>query len=175
MANQIRTDGLVDPDMIIMGDGSYEYFLQNSVVKDRLNFRRADTARIIPPDRMGSGGVFRGTIDVENYTYEIWTYSGRYKHPQTGVSTKYIPDNKVVVRASAGRLDATFGAIPRITTDSRVPPALTQRITVPGSMIDITMNAWITEDGETMWTQAGTRPLLIPTAIDTFGCLSTGI
>jgi hypothetical protein len=39
--------------------------------------------------------------------------------------------------------------------------------------MDIQMNAWITADGETMMIQAGSRPLFIPTAIDTYGCLDT--
>jgi len=40
-------------------------------------------------------------------------------------------------------------------------------------MVDIQMNAWITIDGTTMMVEAGTRPLMIPTAIDTYGCLDT--
>ena len=52
---------------------------------------------------------------------------------------------------------------------------LLTRVSVPGQMADVQLNAWITPDDETMMVQAGTRPLLIPTAIDTFGCLDTAI
>lgn len=175
LANVIRGDGLSNPDLLLMGDADYELFIQDESVLARLDNRRIAGNAIVPMERLGNGGIFRGTIEIEAYKYDIYTYAGRYKHPQTGVSTKYIPDGKVIVKSSSGRMDATFGGIPRITTDSRVPAALTSRISVPGQMLDLQMNAWVTQDGETMVVQAGTRPLMIPTAIDTFGCLDTGI
>lgn len=175
LADVIRGDGLADPDMLMMGETAFELFIQDADVLARLDNRRMGLGGIIPMDRMGNGGTYRGTIEIANYRYDIWTYAGRYKHPQTGVSTPFLPVDKVVVRASSGRMDATFGGIPRIATDSRVPPALTQRVSVPGQMLDLQMSGWITPDGETMMVQAGTRPLLIPTAIDTFGCLDINI
>ena len=176
LANVIRGNGLSDPDMLIMGEGSYELFIQDADVLARFDNRRIQGNGIVPMDRLGNGGIFRGVIEIGNYKYDIWTYGGRYRDPQTGVSTKYIPDDKVVVRSSTGRMDATFGGIPRIgAPDPRVPAALTSRVSVPDQMLDLQMNAWITQDGETMMVQAGTRPLMIPTAIDTYGCLDTGI
>jgi hypothetical protein len=176
LANVIRADGLSDPDMLVMGEASYELFIQDQDVLDRMDNRRIAGNGIVPMDRLGNGGIFRGVIEIGNYKYDIWTYGGRYKHPQTGVSTKYVPDDKVIVRSSMGRMDATFGGIPRIgAPDPRVPAALTSRISVPDQMLDLQMNGWITPDGETMMVQAGTRPLMIPTAIDTYGCLDTAI
>lgn len=175
LANVIRSDGLSNPDTIIMGEASYEALLQDTETKDRLDNRRIEGNGIVPLDRMGNGGIYRGVLEVGNYRYDLWTYGGRYKHPQTGVSTQYIPDDKVVIRASSGRMDATFGGIPRLTTDSRVPAPLTSRISVPGQMLDIQNNAYITPNGETLMMETGTRPLMIPTAIDTFGCLDTGL
>lgn len=176
LCNVIRGNGLTDPDMLVMGEGSFELFIKNSDVLARYDNRRISGEGIVPLNTMGNGGQYRGVIEIGNYKLDIYTYGARYKHPQTGVSTKFIADDKVVVRSSGARMDATFGGIPRITgPDPRVPGALTQRITVPDQMMDLQMNAWITPDGETMFVQAGTRPLLIPTAIDTFGCLDTGI
>jgi hypothetical protein len=37
--------------------------------------------------------------------------------------------------------------------------------------LDLTTNAWFTPDGEHLMVSAGTRPLTIPTAIDTFARL----
>ena len=176
LANVIRGNGLSDPDMLIMGETSFELFIKDAAVLLRLDTRRIAGNGIVSLATMGNGGQFRGVIDIGNYKYDIWTYGGRYKHPQTGVSTKFVPNDKVIVRSSSGRMDATFGGIPRIgSPDPRIPTALTSRVSVPDQMLDIQMNGWITQDGETMMVQAGTRPLMIPTAIDTFGCLDTGI
>lgn len=175
LANVVRSDGLEDPDMLIMGERAYELFINDSSVIEKINLRKGDIARLVPMDRMGNGGIFRGTVEVGNYSYEIWTYAGRYKHPQTGASTKYIADDKVVIRSSMGRLDATFGGIPTIDKDSRVPAQLFTRLRDTEGVMDIQTKGWITEDGETLFVQAGTRPLMIPTAIDTFGCLDINI
>lgn len=172
LANVVRSNGLEDPDMLIMGERAYELFISDAAVQARINLRRGEIAQLVPMDRRGNGGIYRGTAEIGNYSYEIWTYGGRYKHPQTGVSTKFIGDNKVVVRASAGRLDATFGGIPTIDRDSRVPPQLFTRLRDTTGVMDLQTKGWITEDGETLFVQAGTRPLMIPTAIDTFGCLT---
>jgi len=171
----IKSDGKRTPDMLIMGEGSYELFIKDDDVIARLDNRRIEGNGIVPMERMGDGGIFRGVVEIGNYKLDIWTYAGEYKDPQSGNLVKYIPDDKVVVRASAGRLDATFGGIPRITNklDPRVPAALVGRTSIPGRGFDVQNNAWITEDGETLFVSAGTRPLLIPTAIDTFGCLDT--
>ena len=176
LANVIRADGLTEPDMLVMGAGSYELFIADATVVAKMDVRRILGSGIVALDKLGNGGIYRGTIEIENYHYDIFTYDGRYKHPQTGASTKFIGDDKVIVRASGGRMDATFGGIPRIgAPDPRVPSALFSRVTVPGQMLDLQMNGWITQDGSSMMVEAGTRPLMIPTAIDTFGCLDTGI
>jgi Phage major capsid protein E len=174
LANVVRSDGLSNPDTLIMGEASFEQFIQDATVKDRLDNRRIEGNSIVPMDRRGNGGIYRGTVEVGNYKFDLWTYPGRYKHPQTGLSTQFLPDGKVVMTSSSARLDATFGGVPRIgSRDPRIPASLTSRVMVPGQMMDIQMNAWISLDGETMNVQASTRPLMIPTAIDTFGCLDT--
>lgn len=175
LANVIRGNGY-NPDMLVMGETSFELFIQDQSVLDRMDNRRIAGNGIVAMDRMGNGGIYRGTIEIGNYRYDIWTYPGRYKDPQTGTSTKFIGDDKVIVRDSTGRLDATFGGIPRIAgPDPRLPSALFERVMVPGQMVDLQFNSWLTANGETLMTQVGTRPLMIPTAIDSFGCLTTGI
>lgn len=173
LANVIRGNGY-NPDMLIMGEGSFELFIQDADVLARMDNRRIAGNGIVAMDRMGNGGIYRGTVEIGNYRYDIYTYPGRYKHPQTGVSTAFIADDKVIVRDSTARLDATFGGIPRIgAPDPRVPAAMFERISIPGQMFDLQQNSWITNDGETLMHQVGTRPLMIPTAIDSFGCLDT--
>lgn len=174
LAEVVRNDGLGDPDMLIMGVTAYENFISNDDVKDRLDNRRIAGNGIVPMDRLGNGGIYRGTVEVGNYKYDIFTYSGRYKDPQTGNKVPYIADDKVVLRDSMGRLDATFGNIPRIgAPDPRVPAELLQRISSGENLFDMQHWAWVENDGTGMTVEVGTRPLMIPTAIDTFGCITT--
>lgn len=173
LGDVIRGNGLHDPDELIFGDDAIDVFLQNDEVKSQLDLRRADRGAINPEMR-GNGGTFHGTLWIGNYMYNIWSYRGRYKDPQTGASTPYMDKNKVIVKATEGRLDATFGGMPRIVpVDQRVLPFLPDRM--QGDRMDLWTNAWVTPDGETLYVGAGARPLMIPTAIDTFGCLDTGL
>lgn len=176
LAEVIRNDGLGDPDMLIMGSGAYENFIKNDEVLARLDNRRIEGSEIKAMERVGNGGTFRGTVEIGNYKYEIWTYGGRYKDPQTGNKIQFVATDKVIVRDSQGRMDAAFGGIPRIgQPDPRVPRELLQRVSNGENLFDMQHWAWIENDGSGLTVEVGTRPIMIPTAIDTFGCLDTQI
>lgn len=180
LAEVIRGDGLADPDQLLMGVDAFEAFISNDAVQKRFDIRRMDLGTISPMEIRGGGGSYRGIVEIGNYRYDVWTYGGRYKHPQTGVSTPFLDPAKVVVRASSGRLDATFGAIPNIGSlmgaqATQLLPELPGRISNADGGMDLFTNAWLSADGEQLFGGVGARPLMIPTAIDTFGCLDTGL
>lgn len=173
LGQTIRADGLTDPDTLIFGDTAWDLFINNADVQTRLELRRGMLGEVAPEVR-GSGANFMGYIWIGNYRYSMWTYTGRYKHPQTGVSTAYVEADKVIMMSSTGRLDGTFGAIPRIAPpDSRALPFIPPRMADAQGGMDLFTNAWLSADGEQLFVGAGARPLMIPTAIDTFGCLDT--
>ena len=178
LAEEIRNDGLSDPDQVIMGIDAFENFITDSDIRSRFDIRRMDLGTISPMDMRGNGGTFRGIVEIGNYRYDVWTYGGRYKDPQTGNKIQFIDTGKIVVRASSGRLDATFGAIPNIGAlmgvgAAQLLPELPGRISNAAGGMDLFTNAWLSTDGEQMFGGVGARPLMIPTAIDTFGCLDT--
>lgn len=180
LAEVIRGNGLADPDQLIMGVDAFEAFIKNADVQKRFDTRRYDLGTIAPMEMRGNGGSYRGTVEIGNYRYDVWTYGGRYKNPQTGVSTPFIDPAKVIVRASSGRLDATFGAIPNIgalmgSGASQLLPELPSRVSNAAGGMDLFTNAWTSQDGEQLFGGVGARPLMIPTAIDTYGCLDTGL
>lgn len=174
----VRADGLSDPDQLIMGEKAFENLLATDTVQGRFDARRIDLGAIAPMQMRGNGGIYRGIIEIGNYRYDVWTYNGRYKHPQTGSSTAYMDPGKVIVRSSSARMDATFGAIPNIGAlmggaASRILPELPPRMSMSDRGMDLHVNAWMSADGEQLFGGVGARPLMIPTAIDTYGCLDT--
>lgn len=178
LAEIIRNDGLADPDELHMGITAFDNFINDSDVQKRFDIRRIDQGTIAPMQQRGNGGTFRGIVEIGNYRYDVWTYGGRYKDPQTGAKVQYLDPGKIIVRASSGRLDATFGAIPNIGAlmggqATQLLPELPGRITNAQGSMDLFTNAWLTPDGEQLFGGVGARPLLIPTAIDTYGCLDT--
>ena len=173
LCDVIRTDGLADADEAIFGANAWNAFIQNTAVQNQLDNRRMVLGGIAPEVR-GQGAKFMGFIEVGDCRLNMWIYSGRYKHQQTGTSTRFMHADKVIVRASGGRLDATFGNVPRIVpVDARVAPFLPTRISSRAGGMDLHPNAWVDQTGENLYAGVSSRPLLIPTAIDTFGCLNT--
>lgn len=172
-----RDDGLSDTDRFIFGQGAFETAIKNDGFKERFNNNYdISMGRISAPSTTGDGGAFRGVVTVGAYTAEIWTYNAKYDHPETGKKTKYIPDSKVVALSSTARYDAAFAKIKQVAPpDPRVRRFIPSRIMGRGKPIDMNFNAGIDMFSRVIIGEIGSRPLLIPTAIDTISCLDTGI
>jgi hypothetical protein len=171
LSTVIRRDGKREPKRAIFGAGAFARFLANPKVITALDSLRGMIAQVAPEVR-GQGATFQGWVWVGHYRLEMWTYDGFYQHPQTGAFTPFVADNKVIL-CGDGRLDLTYGAIPMIVApEQRALPFLPPRISSSSGGLDLTTNAWVTDDGKRVMVSAGTRPLTIPTAIDTFGCIT---
>lgn len=171
-AEVIRTNGRRNPATLIFGSTALTRFLANAAVKAQLNNIGMQGFQQIAPQTRGQGATFYGRFFIGNYWYNVWSYTATYKDPQTGVATPYVHPEKVIVLGEDARLDLSFGAIPRLVPpDPRVGQFLPQRIQGSEQGIDLSTFAWITPDGKHLKVSAGTRPLCIPTAIDTFGAL----
>lgn len=174
----VRTNGLMDPDLLEFGIDAFIEFQKDAEIRALLDNRRTNAGEIQRLQLRGNGGTFRGTIDIGNYKYDMWTYGGRYTDPQTGNAVPYIDPGKVIMRASAGRLDATFGNIPNINkmfNEAPLIPELPRRFSNRAGIMDMILNIWKNAAGTQLHGSVSARPLLIPTAIDRFGCLDTGL
>jgi hypothetical protein len=174
LATIVRQDGKKNPDMLVFGDGAFRRFLDNGDVKTKVfnNFNSGTYASLVPSNR-GEDATFQGWVWVGSYKFEMWTYSGFYKHPQTGTLTPYVADNKVIMRASKGRLDMCFGSLPLIVPpDARALRFMPPRIQSQTLGLDLSVNAWVTPNNKHVKVSFGTRGVPIPTAIDTYGCIT---
>lgn len=173
LASVVRKDGKKTPRQLIFGQGALTRFQANSLVQKQFGQLNLNLGMFNPEKRGTEGATFQGYINIQNYRYEIWTYDGFYKDPQTGTLTPYVGDNKVILLTDAARYDLTYGAIPlMVPPEQRAMAFLPPRIMAPGAGLDLSTNAWFTPDGQHLKVTAGTRPLTIPTAIDTYGCLT---
>lgn len=169
LAEVIRRDGKKIPDKLVFGTSAFQRFKANPAVVAQFDKNTLNIATMAPATR-GMGATFQGYVWIGHYRFEMWTYDGWFKHPQTGTLTPYVNADHVLMLSSTGRLDLSFGAIPMfVRPDQRVLPFLPPRISSQDVGIDLTTNAWVTPDGKSLMVSAGTRPLTIPTAIDTFG------
>ena len=171
LAEVVRTDGKHDPNKIVFGTTAWTRFMANTRVRAELDNRRINLGNIAPQAR-GRGATKQGDFIIGSYSFELWTYNATYTTAAGVGGTKYLAADKLIM-LSDGRLDLSFGGIPRIpgATDSSAMAFLPPRISDGGRGIDLSVFAWRTPDGKHLKVSAGTRPLTIPTAIDTFASL----
>lgn len=175
LAAVVRRDGKKKPNRLVFGTSAFRYFKQNADVIAALDNRSMQLGSIAPEVR-GEGATFQGWVWIGHYRFEMWTYDGFYRDPSTGAHKPYVADDAVIMLSEGGRLDLSYGAIPMIgERDPRALPFLPPRMSSSERGLDLTTNAWVTEDNKQLMVSAGTRPLTIPTAIDTFGCLTTTV
>ena len=174
LADVIRTDGLIDVDELWMGAASFNAFVADTAVQAHYDNRRMNFGSI-EPAQLGMGAKFQGTLSIGNYQFSIITYNGRGILPGAGSKTKFLADDKVVFVGTETRLDTLFGGIPRVVpVDPRFAGFLPDRIAIPGA-VDMAPNIYATQNGKQTMFELESRPLLIPTQIDGYGCLDTGV
>jgi hypothetical protein len=172
LARTIRKNGHRSPDTLILGNTAQSRLLASANIKELLKADGFYAGRAgLVPERPGvEGANFLGTITINNYRYALWGYDGRYNNPQTGESEPFVGDDKIIMLSSKARLDLTFGAIPRLAPPSGAAlPFMPARVS--GNNFDIVPNAWLSEEGDTLSVSVSSRPLPIPTELDSFGCL----
>jgi hypothetical protein len=174
LGDVIRDDGLVDPEHVIMDALSWRNFIKNTEVLNLIDKRNIyDVA--VESDLKSNGLKSRGFLKIGQYEYQLWTYNGKYKDPATGNKLGYMQDNKVIMTASLSDLDfrKVFAGVPTIIdSDPRFSPFMPSRVVVPGAF-SFKPRVYIDENEETLFTEVKSRPLLIPTSIDRYGCLTT--
>ncbi len=172
LAAIVRRDGKRNPNKLVFGTSAMQRFLANGDVKTQLDNRRMERG-LIAPSNAGGGATRFGNVWVGEYDFELWTYNESYLDPQSGLHVPYIDTDNVIMLSDASRIDLTYGSLPMfVPPDARAAQFLPPRMSMPGRGFDLTTNAWVTPDGKHLNLSGGTRPLVIPTAIDTFARLN---
>lgn len=173
LAIEVRRDGKKQPNKLIFGTAAWRAFKANDLVIPYFDKQVLNLASVAPETR-GQGATFMGRVWVGQYLFECWTYDGWYKHPQTGELTSYVDEDNVIMMSDGGRLDLSYGGIPRLAApDQRVLPFLPGRMSSSELGLDLNPYAWLSPNGGSVQLEVSCRPLPIPTAIDTYACLNT--
>lgn len=173
LAIDVRRDGKKQPVRLIFGTAAWRAFKANALVQAAFDKQVFNLGALAPVTR-GQGATFMGRVWIGAYLLECWTYEGFYKHPQTGELTNYVDEDNVIMMSEGARLDLSYGAVPKIVPpDSRVLPFLPSRMSSSEFGLDVNPSAWLSANGNAVMLEACARPLPIPTAINTYACLTT--
>lgn len=181
ICNRIRIHGKTTPTMAVFGSDSFIEFAADEKVNKRLDQRYRDPRSLVLPQLNNSAAVYHGTLSILDYTLEIWTYPQFFDGPVTSdpliepnAMNPYIPKNQVLVLDPKARRTQAYGGVPTLKPLS---PDIAQMMGV--SHIPLVTNGkmfpyhWVDKSCFSMIAGVRSRPLLIPTAIDTHANLVT--
>jgi hypothetical protein len=175
LAEAIRANGKISPNMLLMGSTALKNFKADTEVQKFLDNHRMEQGELNPRFE-NSGSTRQGRVWVGDYEFSIWTYPETYTHPQTGLPTKYIDADKVIMLSDQTRLDMTSSVVPMpFGPDSRIANLLPGRLSSREAGFDVTPNLSLTNDNKQLTGSIESRTLLLPVQIDGFGCLDTKI
>lgn len=145
-------------DVVIMNGVTWAAMISTTKAAAFLNQFRGNVDSETRFKALGAGATFRGILEG----FEVYTYDAYYLNA-SGVSTKMIADNKVIVAAKDMRADRAFGAV-AMADDPNSPIKLVATDRLP--------SIWTQKNPAATMLMLESAPLLIPTAIDATLCAS---
>ena len=152
----IAKDSFLSADIVIMGAGAVEAFINNAEVQKNLDIRNIDLG-VIRPQELPSGAKYIGSDRLNGVDY--YTYEGYYVDPTTGVQTPFVPNGAVLLASKSARTSMMYGAV--TIADENTKALLTYAMPrVPDS--------WVSKKPAARFIQLNSRPLPVPHDIDGF-------
>lgn len=176
LLTRVYDNGNSRPTILVFGRGAFNTALKDDTFVENLDKTALNQGALDSYASKGTGGTFHGRLKITDFMVEVWTYDGKYEDPDGGTLTSFMNTKKVCAIVPGARLQKTFGSIPMVVPpEQRLLKFLPPRISSTALGLDLTPNVWVSEDNESLMASVGTRPLLIPVAMDTFGCLDSDI
>lgn len=125
-AIKLRTIGKVTGGQtvrVIMGLKAWQAFRANKDIKDGDNLYVKNALEFtMNPIAMSQGGVYRATLKVGIYNFDIWTYDEYYDDPTTGAATRYWDENTVCMIPESFRGETSWCQVPKLPDFIRQDP-----------------------------------------------------
>lgn len=203
---KVRADGKVQPDMMVLGAVAMADMLNDPTFQKMADNRRFEFIQFgggpgasgvgddmfrkqgfgKKYDRFIQGGMIpRGFICTPGgFELLLFTYIEIYTDPTSGLPTRYMPDNNVLICASSARCDRYFGppeGLPTIPLreqlyrelfgfDPTVPPMPPNIKAAPGVIVPQSCfcDAYVSEDWERVTIRSQCAPIFATTMTDAF-------
>lgn len=98
---------------VFVGEEAALAFENNPIVQKKADIRNFNgVIEVAPGVRMGKGATPIGYYKTGGYNFRIWTYAGKYKHPDTGVETSFLDPKKIVMLPTSQDFKMFYGGVP---------------------------------------------------------------
>lgn len=168
LCDVIFQDGKRKPNTAVFGSIAWDMFVQNTNVKSYLNQNLIKPGEINPSEVI-EGATFQGRIWIGDYQLDLYSYPEFYL-TSADVVTPYVTTDSVILAARGADYRIAYGAVellPDAVDEHRRLGLPNAPAFVPGRIVPYAF----AEPPSSLWAGVQSAPLLIPTAIDTFGDL----
>lgn len=176
LVDVIEEDGETSINNIVFSPTARKNYLANSKVNDKFDITRMASG-IYNPTMRNPGVKFLGNLLIGARYFDCWEYTAKFKHPSTGTLTPFLTDENVLLLPDADGPNVdyrlTYCRIPQILPSN---PLFTNVLPTGMTNLDnraYNIRVWGDEEADTLNLTVKGKPLAIPVAIDTFGCLTT--
>ena len=170
LADIVFHDGKLKPDTLIFGATAFTQFIGNDKVLAYLNTRYVEPGRLAPGDVV-QGAKLWGRLTIGQYVFDIYIYDEFYQTTAVPpVATPYVTTDSVIMLNRAARLVKAFGAVeilPQFQDEYRRLGMPMVPEFQPGQIMPFAYE----KPPAALMAGVQSAPVMIPTAIDTFGDL----
>jgi hypothetical protein len=154
----IQQRGFVNGNIAVFGKKAAQKFINNPQVKDLLDRKNYELARIAPRD-LPNGytyiGTYKGAIDI--YQGNEW-YLDDWTDPENPVEMPLIPEGKIALLSTSASYSMYYGAITLIDKGENWQTIESDRVP----------NTWVEHRPDRRFLQLNSRPLPVPHEVDSW-------
>src|SRR4030066_428389 len=159
-----KTDGSVKGRILIFGSTARANYLKNSRINDKFDITRIASG-VIKPTIESDDVTLLGEILIGSQYYLCYEYTGEYIHPSTGLTTRFIDDEKVVMLPDPGSINFDFRKVfCRVATITGIDPRFSGLVPVTIQLGDraYTVRVWVEGREDSLNVELKARILLVP-------------
>lgn len=156
----VQKDGYVNPNMVIMDRTAADALVKNNSMKELLNIRNYELARIAPRE-LPNGVKWIGSypkLGLDFYQYNEW-YVDSWTDPKNPVTKQLVPEGTMALMSTEAMFSRLYGAITYIPYGGE--DFVTQEA-------DRVAAAWVEHNPDRKFLGVKSRPLLVPHEVDSW-------
>lgn len=171
LAQDIADNGHVTCTTLIFGRKAWQSFFANAKIAKLINRDDYNMGNLVNEQR-GLGEIYKGFINLGDFCFSLYVYSGTYEAFDTGAVTRYLDEKSVLVLPDLADLDfrLVHAVYPMIPTKNLFADLVPAEVKVNGRMRYYN-KVIVDENGDSVSVKTAARPLCIPVSLDRWGVL----
>ena len=157
---QVQREGMVNPDICILGQKAAQAFVNNKQIMAKLDTRNYELAKIAP-EQLADGATWigrYGKLNLNFYQYNAW-YLDDWTDSENPVTYDMVPEDTVLLASTKAQFSRLYGA------HTYVDRKTEQWRTVEGARVP---DSWVDKRPDRRTISLASHPLTVPHEVDSW-------